>query len=52
MSGMESALGVAQLEPIQGLVPRKRRIFPWYQEEFAGIEGLTLNYEAPGVKNT
>jgi perosamine synthetase len=52
MSSMQAALGVAQLERIEELVERKRQIFTWYQEELAGVEGLTLNLEAEGAKNT
>ncbi len=52
MSSMQAALGLAQLERIEELVTRKRQIFAWYQEELAGIDGLTLNFEAPGTKIT
>jgi perosamine synthetase len=52
MSSMQAALGLAQLERIEELVDRKRRIFSWYQQELGGVEGVTLNYEAPGTKNT
>jgi perosamine synthetase len=52
MSSMQAALGVAQLERIDELVERKRQIFAWYQEELAGVEGLTLNFEAVGIRNT
>jgi perosamine synthetase len=52
MSSMQAALGLAQLERIDELVDRKRQIFAWYREELAGIDGLTLNSEAPGTKNT
>lgn len=52
MSSLQAALGLAQLERIQELIDKKREIFAWYQEELAGIEGVLLNYEPPGVKNT
>lgn len=52
MSSMQAALGLAQLERIDELVDRKRQIFNWYQAELASTEGITLNYEAPGTKNT
>jgi len=51
MSSMQAALGLAQLERIEELVERKRRIFNWYQEELAGVDGIVLNYEEPGTKN-
>lgn len=52
MSSMQAALGTAQLERVEELIARKREIFAWYAEELAGVEGITLNYEAPGTKNT
>jgi perosamine synthetase len=52
MSSMQAALGAAQLERVEELVARKREIFSWYAAELAGVEGLALNHEAPGTKNT
>jgi len=52
MSSMQAALGLAQLERIDELVERKRRIFAWYQRELEGLNGVTLNNEAPHTKNT
>lgn len=52
MSSMQAALGAAQLERVEELIVRKREIFSWYAEELAGVPGVTLNYEAPGTKNT
>jgi perosamine synthetase len=52
MSSMQAALGLAQLERIEELVQRKRQIFSWYQEQLAGIEGVTLNFEAPQTCST
>lgn len=52
MSSMQAALGLAQLERIEELVTRKRQIFSWYQTQLVGAKGVTLNYEAPGTKNT
>ena len=52
MSSMQAALGLAQIERIDDLVGRKRQIFNWYQSELGSIEGITLNYEAPDIKNT
>jgi perosamine synthetase len=52
MSGLQAALGLAQLERIDELVARKREIFSWYQKELAGVSGITLNSEASGTKNT
>jgi perosamine synthetase len=52
MSSMQAALGLAQLERIEELIAKKREIFDWYQENLSDIEGLTLNHESPGTKNT
>ena len=52
MSSMQAALGTAQMERVNELISRKREIFAWYAEELAGIDGLMLNHEAPGTKNT
>jgi perosamine synthetase len=52
MSSMQAALGLAQLERIDELVARKREIFGWYQDELGNEQGLVMNSEAPGTKNT
>ena len=50
MSSMQAALGLAQLERIEELLEHKRRTFKWYEEELKGVDGITLNYEAPDTK--
>lgn len=52
MSSMQAALGLAQLERIEELLKRKRQIFAWYREQLGEVEGITLNYEPIGTKNT
>jgi perosamine synthetase len=52
MSSMQAALGLAQLERVDELVSRKREIFASYQVELSDVEGVTLNHQAPEVKNT
>lgn len=52
MSSLQAALGLAQLERIDELVARKRQIFNWYAEGLNSLDGVALNYEAPGTKNT
>jgi len=52
MSSMQAALGLAQLERIEELIARKREIFAWYAESLSNVEGITLNYERLGTKNT
>jgi perosamine synthetase len=52
MSSMQAALGLAQLERIDELVARKRRIYGWYREELAGWIGGSLNPDVPELHNS
>ena len=52
MSGLQAALGLAQIERIEELIAAKRRVFSLYQARLGDAPHLTLNYEAPGVRNT
>lgn len=52
MSAVQAALGLAQTERADELVGKKREIFGWYQEELAGLPGVTLNAEPAGTKNS
>lgn len=52
MSSMQAALGLAQLERIDELVAKKRKIFTWYEERLNNCSHLILNTEAPEVKNS
>ncbi|MCJ7626570.1 MAG: DegT/DnrJ/EryC1/StrS family aminotransferase [Anaerolineaceae bacterium] len=52
MSNIQAALGLAQFERLPDLLARKLDIFCWYQEELAGSEGLTLNYEVLTTRST
>jgi perosamine synthetase len=52
MSSMQAALGLAQLERIDELIARKRQIFRWYEDRLSGLDGVTLNDEAPETLNT
>jgi perosamine synthetase len=52
VSSMQAAPGLAQLERIEELIARKRQIFARYQEALSGVDGIMLNYEAPGTRNT
>ena len=49
MSGLQAALGLAQVERAEELVERKREIFRWYAEELAEVQHITLNPEPPDV---
>lgn len=52
MSALQAALGLAQLERVDELVAKKRRIFAWYRRELAQIPGIRLNHEPEGVTNS
>ena len=52
MSALQAAFGLAQLERIDELVDRKRRIFGWYRERLAGDRRVTLNAEPDGTRNS
>jgi perosamine synthetase len=52
MSAMQAALGLAQLERIDELIDRKRRIFGWYEDALRGLEGVVLNAEPPNTFNS
>lgn len=52
MSGLQAALGLAQLERIEELIARKRLIYRWYEEELGNSCDITLNCEPPQTKNT
>ncbi len=52
MSGLQAALGLAQLERIEELVAKKRRVFSLYRARLGDVPGLTLNHEGPETKNT
>jgi len=52
MSALQAALGLAQLERLPVLVEKKRQIFRWYEEAFAGVDGLIMNAEPLGTVNS
>ena len=52
MSALQAALGLAQLERVEELVGRKRKIFSWYEHGLRGLPGVTLNAEPPGIYNS
>lgn len=52
MSNFQAACGLAQLERIEELIEKKRRIFSWYKKRLSNIPGLQLNTERPHTKNT
>jgi len=52
MSNIQAALGLAQLERAEEIINKRRQIFFWYRERLEGIEGLSMNVERPGVRNS
>jgi len=52
LSNIQAALGLAQLSRIDELVTQRRLTYRWYQERLKDVEGVQLNAEAEGVKNT
>lgn len=52
MSAMQAAVGLAQIERVEDLITRKREIFAWYREGLKDLDGVTLNAEPKGVRNS
>jgi perosamine synthetase len=51
LTNLQAAVGVAQLERADELVRRRRAVAQRYNERLAGIPGLRLPVERPGVTN-
>ena len=51
MTNLQAALGVAQLEQLEGFIAKKRQIMGWYREALAGVPGLTWNPEPANGRN-
>lgn len=51
MSNIQAAIGCAQMERIDKLTSRKREIFQAYNDGLAGVEGISMNPEPPGIQN-
>lgn len=52
MSNLLAALGCAQIERIEELLTMKKRVFGMYQERLKDIDGISMNIEKPGDRNT
>lgn len=52
MSAVQAALGIAQMERIEGLLDYKRRLFGWYKDRLGAVPGLRLNAEPRQVRNS
>lgn len=51
MSNIQAALGLAQLERIEEIVAKKRKIFNWYHDRLKHIKTLKMNIEKPKTRN-
>ncbi len=51
LTNLQAALGLAQVERIDDIVARKRRIGRAYAERLAGLEGVTLQPEEPWAES-
>lgn len=51
MANVTAALALAQVERIEALVAKKRRIFDWYDARLKGVSELTLIKEKPGCRS-
>ena len=52
MSGLQAALGLAQLQRVEELVAAKRVIFALYRDRLGGVPGLRLNPERADERNS
>jgi perosamine synthetase len=52
ITNLQAALGVAQLEQLEGFVERKRATAAFYRDALAGVEGVTVFAEAPWARST
>ena len=51
MTNIQAAMGLAQLERIEELIEKKRRIFGWYRSSLKDVEGVVLNPQMPWAEN-
>jgi len=51
LSNLQAAFGLGQMERLEEIVEKKRRVFQWYKEELENVEDLTLNPELPGIRS-
>jgi perosamine synthetase len=51
LTSLQAAVGVAQLEQLDGFLARRREIAARYAEAFAGVEGLRFTEEAPWARS-
>jgi len=52
MTNLQGAIGVAQLERVEGLVGQKITLAGWYRERLSGLDALELPVELPDTVNS
>ena len=50
LSDLNCALGIAQLERIEGILGKRRRVAGWYTERLGGVDGLYVPYGGEDVR--
>lgn len=48
-TSLQAAMGLAQIERIDEIVEKRKKIFAWYQEALADVEGIQLNVPGDDV---
>ncbi len=48
LTNLQCAIGLAQLERIDGFIAARRRVAEWYRESFAGLKGVRMQRAQPG----
>lgn len=51
LSDVHAAIGVAQLERLDGMLADRDRVAEWYQADIAEIDGVTPMYEGPQARS-
>ncbi|MBM4462368.1 MAG: DegT/DnrJ/EryC1/StrS family aminotransferase [Chloroflexi bacterium] len=52
LSDINCALGLAQLERLEEILAKRRRVALWYNERLRGIEGVRVPCSAPEIKRS
>ena len=50
MTNLQAAMGVAQLERINEILDKKKKIFQWYEQQLHNESKIKLNFESEGYK--
>jgi perosamine synthetase len=51
MTNLQAALGVAQMERIDGFLSKRQQVMDWYRQHLGHHSKLRLNYQEPGTRN-